>query len=215
MITSMDSSLQESSRTVGLTKLTVLATFAATLALASCATTESSPDHPVYGVNPDGTPKWVRRGSGAYEGDHGKAFYGVGIARGIQNISLLRQTSDNRARGEIAKMLDVYIAAMMKDYQRSTTAGDFESSSEEQDVVSAQKTITEVVLRGVQIRDHWRDPATDAEYALAVLELERMLETIEQAKQLNMHIRDYVRANARRSFRDLDAELAKRSERGQ
>jgi len=87
---------------------------------------------PITGVNPDGTPKWVNRGSGAYDGEHGKAFYGVGIVTGIDNPALLRQTGDNRARGEIAKLFDTYIAAMMKDYQRSTTTGNFKASAEEQ-----------------------------------------------------------------------------------
>jgi hypothetical protein len=126
---------------------------------------------------------------------------------------LARQAVDNRARGEIAKMFDTYIAAMMKDYQRSTTAGDFSASAEEQDIVSAQKTITEVTLRGVEVRDHWTDPKDGLLYALAILDMDGMLKNLEQAKQLNSRIRDYVRANARRAFNDLDRELRKRGHR--
>ena len=178
-----------------------------------CATSETSPDHPVRGVNPDGTPKWVNKGSGAYEGGQGKAFYGVGLVAGIRNPALSRQTADNRARGEIAKMFDLYVAAMMKDYQRSTTAGDFKSSSEEQDVLSAQKTITEVVVRGITMEDHWTDPKTGTLYALAVLRMEGIMKSLDNVKQLNTKIRDYVRANARRAFNDLDKELQRRSTR--
>ena len=70
--------------------------------VAGCSShNEPGPDHPVHGVNPDGTPKWVKRGSGAYDGEAGKAFYGVGVVTGIQNISLSRQTASNRARGEV------------------------------------------------------------------------------------------------------------------
>jgi triphosphoribosyl-dephospho-CoA synthetase len=166
------------------------------------------------GVNPDGTPKWVRRGSGAYDGDHGKAFYGVGLVTGIQNPALRRQTADNRARGEIAKMFDLYVAAMMKDYQRSTTAGNFKASAEEQDVVSAQKTITEVVVRGIEIRDHWTDPTTGTSHALAVLQLQNVMKSLGDMRKLNTRVRDYVRANARRAFNDLDKELKKRTTRG-
>jgi hypothetical protein len=183
------------------------------LLLAACGG-DPGPDHPVYGVNPDGTPKWVNRGSGAYDGQYGKCFYGVGILTGVRNPSLARQTADNRARGEIAKMFDLYIAAMMKDYQRSTTAGDFSASAEEQDIVSAQKTITEVTLRGVEVRDHWTDPKDGVLYALAVLDVNGIMKSLEEAKELNSRIRDYVRANARRAFNDLDRELSKRSARG-
>ena len=183
------------------------------LLVASCASAPG-PDHPVLGVNPDGTPKWVNRGSGAYDGSFGKCFYGVGILNGVQNEALARQTADNRARGEIAKMFDLYIAAMMKDYQRSTTAGDFKASAEEQDIVSAQKTITEVTLRGVEVRDHWRDPQSGSLYALAVLDVNGIMKSLDEAKELNLRVRDYVRANARRAFEDLDQELSKKSERG-
>ena len=168
---------------------------------------------PITGVNPDGTPKWVNRGSGAYDGEHGKAFYGVGIVTGIDNPALLRQTGDNRARGEIAKLFDTYIAAMMKDYQRSTTAGNFQASAEEQDVVSAQKTITEVTLRGVEIRDHWTNPQNGALYALAILDLNGITKNLGQAPGLNGRVRDYVRDNAQRAFEDLDRELGQRTER--
>ena len=179
----------------------------------SCTPPPPGPNHPLHGVTPDGKPRWVTRGSGAFDGENGKAFYGVGIVTGIQNISLARQTCDNRARGEIAKMFDLYIAAMMKDYQRSTTAGDFKASAEEQDVVSAQKTITEVTLRGVELRDHWTDPQTRAIYGLAVLDLNGIMKSLNDANKLNNKIKGYVRANARRAFNDLDRELKKRSNR--
>jgi hypothetical protein len=166
---------------------------------------------PTMGVNPDGTPSWINRGSGAYEGQYGKAFYGVGILAGVENPGLARQAVDNRARAEIAKIFDLYVAAMMKDYQRSTTAGDFAASAEEQDIVSAQKTITEVTLRGVEVRDHWCDPQNGTLYALAILDLDNINRSLDQAKGLSQALRDHVRANARRAFDDLDRELAKRS----
>jgi hypothetical protein len=178
-----------------------------------CAS-KPAPNNPTVGVNADGSPKWVNRGSGAYDAAKGKAFYGVGIVQGVRNEALARQTADNRARGEIGKMFDLYVAAMMKDYQRSTTAGDFKSSSEEQDVVAAQKTITEVTLRGVEIRDHWINPQSGALYALAVLDLEGIMKSLQNARELNTKVRDYVRANARRAFNDLDKELGKRRAAG-
>jgi hypothetical protein len=182
--------------------------------LAACYHGEPGPAHPVHGVTPQGTPRWVNRGSGAYEGEHGKCFYGVGVLAGVQNPGLARQAVDNRARGEIAKMFDLYIAAMMKDYQRSTTAGDFKASAEEQDIVSAQKTITEVTLRGVEIRDHWTDPRDGTQYALALLDFQNTLKSLEDVRQLSARVRDHVRANARRAFEDLDRELQKRTDRG-
>ncbi len=190
-----------------------LASLALLSLLVGCAHSEADP--PVLGVNSDGTPKWVNRGSGAFDGEYGKCFYGVGVLQGVQNEGLARGAVDNRARGEIAKMFDLYIAAMMKDYQRSTTAGDFKASAEEQDIVSAQKTITECTLRGVEVRDHWIDPKTGTRYALAVLDMNGIMKSLDDAKQLNSKIRDHVRANARRAFEDMDRELQKRTDRAQ
>jgi hypothetical protein len=171
-----------------------------------CAQT-AGPTHPIVGINPDGTPKWVNRGSGAFDGEHGKCFYGVGLLTGVRNEALARQAADNRARGEVAKLFDLYIAAMMKDYQRSTAAGDFKASAEEQDIVATQKTITEATLRGVEIRDHWTDPRTGTFYALAVLDVDGVAKSLDQTPQLAAPLRDFVRSNARRAFEDLDRDL--------
>src|SRR5207245_9091750 len=65
-------------------------------------------------------PDWVNRGSGAFGGEKGKVFYGVGIASGIRNAALRRSTSDSRARSEIAKTLGPYAAAPTQDYQART-----------------------------------------------------------------------------------------------
>jgi hypothetical protein len=186
---------------------------AGSLLLVGCATT-TSPGDPTQGVTPEGVPAWVNKGSGAYEGPQGKCFYGVGLLTGVQNPALARQAVDNRARAEIAKIFDLYIAAMMHDYQRSTTAGDMKASAEEQDIVSAQKTITEATLRGVEVRDHYTDPQTGTQYALAVLDMNGIQDGLNNATGLNAGLRDYVRENARRAFEDLDSELQKRSDRG-
>ena len=188
--------------------LVVLATW-----IAGCSGPAAPPPRVAPTIPYDSGPKWVHKGSGAYEKGGKKLFFGVGVVQGIRNEGLARQACDNRARGEIAKIFDLYVAAMMKDYQRSTTAGDFKNSSEEQDVLSVQKTITEVNLRGVEIRDHWQNPRSGALYGLAVLDLDGVMNNINKANQLNSRVRDYVRNNARKAFNDLDGELNKRSSR--
>ena len=76
-------------------------------------------------------PAWTYKGSGAFDDEKkGKVFYGVGIASGIKNKALLFNTADNRARAEVAKVLETYVASLAKDYMASTTAGDMSASSE-------------------------------------------------------------------------------------
>ena len=153
-------------------------------------------------------PDWVNKGSGAFGGDKGKIFYGVGIASGIHNAAMRRSTSDSRGRAEIAKTLDTYVAVLNKDYMASTTAGDQSASSEEQHVQQALKTYSQTELSGVVIVDHWLD--TDGtEYSLAQLDMAAFKDGLDKMKQLNSQVRDAVRANADKAFDELGAEEAK------
>ncbi len=153
-------------------------------------------------------PDWVNRGSGAFGGEKGKIFYGVGIASGIRNAAMRRSTSDSRARSEIAKTLDTFVSVLNKDYMASTTAGDMSASSEEQHVEQALKTYSNMELSGVSIVDHWVDN-DGTEYALAQLDMEQFKNGMDKMKELNAKVRDAVRANADKAFDELDAEQAK------
>jgi hypothetical protein len=155
-------------------------------------------------------PDWVNRGSGAFGGEKGKIFYGVGIASGIRNASLRRSTADQRARSEIVKTLDTYVAVLNKDYQASTTAGDMSASSEEQHVQQALKAYSQMELSGAVIVDHWVDN-DGTEYALAQLDMDSFKNNMERMKELNQTVREAVRANAEKAFDELSAEEAKRS----
>jgi hypothetical protein len=120
-----------------------------------------------------------------------------------------RSTSDSRARAEIAKTLDTYVAVLNKDYQASTTAGDMSASSEEQHVQQALKTYSQMELSGVVIIDHWLDN-DGTEYALAQLEMASFKDNLDKMKELNARVREAVRANADKAFDELGAEEAKR-----
>jgi len=154
-------------------------------------------------------PDWVNKGSGAFGGDS-KVFYGVGSASGIRNHSLARSTADNRARAEISKVFETYTASLMKDYQASTTAGDFTATSEEQRVEQAIKTFSANTLNGVEVVDHWIHPTDGTIYSLARLDIEGFLEQIQRAKELSPRVKEAVQQAAEESFADLEAEEQKR-----
>jgi hypothetical protein len=154
------------------------------------------------------------RGSGAFGGEAGRVFYGVGSVTGIKNHALARTTADNRARAEIAKIFEVYSASLMKDYMASTTAGDMSASSEEQHVEQAIKTFSAATLSGVQIVDHWFHPVDGTVYALAQLDLQNFSNNLEKMKELSDKVRDYVRKNAERVHMDLEKEEAKHEATG-
>jgi len=153
-------------------------------------------------------PAWVDKGSGAFEGEIGNAFYGVGSAYGIKNPSLLRSTADNRARAEVARVFKTYTAALMKDYAASTMAGDPNETSEEQHVEQTIKSFTKAELAGVQIVDHWKDTDTGELFALARMDLSAFENYLDQAKDLSEAVRQRVIKNAEKAFADLAKEEA-------
>src|SRR5208282_4329690 len=149
-------------------------------------------------------PGWVIKGSGAFGGHHGKVFYGVGSAAEMKNPSLLRMASEDRARAALAKEIQVYTASLQKDYMESMTAGSANSTSDSQLVESAIKTVTAMTLRGVQIVDHWQNPATGELFSLARVDTEVLRDNLDQTKDIDPNVKEYIRKNADRLHGQLE-----------
>jgi hypothetical protein len=158
-----------------------------------------------------GPPTWVKKGSTAYNDKDAKAFYGVGAVTGIKNEPLAWEAAENRARAEIAKTFETYTAYLMRDYAASTTAQDFTKSAEEQNVERAIKTFSAATLTGVRPVDRFKEEDSNTYYVLAKLSLKDMQEAMEQNKELNAQLRDFVRKNSERLFNRLEEEEAKRN----
>ncbi len=173
------------------------------LMAAGCAT------KPAPGSIAEKSPEWVNKGSGAFKDAGQSIFYGVGIAQGIRNRALSVTAADDRARAEIAKTMNSYVTVLTKDYMASTTAGSMDKSSEEQHVTQTLKNFAKFTLHGAVIVDHWKDPADGTMFALAKLDMNAIKKTLEESKELDSRVRDYVRANAEKAFDELSAEEAK------
>ncbi len=180
----------------------------------SCVTGNNNPPppekQPLYNPKQVQAPAWVFGGSGAVTAKTGKILYGVGSAPKMMDISMQRDRAANRARAAILKIFNTYIAYMMKDYARSTSAGDMSKESYEADVLQVQKTISIGDLNGAQLANTWRDPADGTIYILMALDLESIKDLLANKKELDAKLRDYVRANAAKAFDDLEKEEAKR-----
>jgi len=155
-------------------------------------------------------PEWVNKGSGAFkDATGGDIFYGVGMASGIKNRALAVTAADDRARAEVAKVMNTYVAALTKSYMASTTAGDMSKSSEEQHVESTMKTFAQFTLHGAVIIDHYKDDSDGTLFSLCRLDLQAVKKSLDNAKELDSKVRDYVRTNAEKAFDDLQGEAAK------
>lgn len=155
-------------------------------------------------------PEWVNKGSAALKDGGQGVIYGVGIASGIRNRALSVSTADERGRAEITKILNSYVTSLSKDYMASTTGGAMDKSSEEQHVQSTMKNFAKASLHGSTVVDHWKDPSDGTMFSLVKLDMASIQKTIEQSKELDGKVRDFIRANAEKAFDDLAAEEARR-----
>jgi hypothetical protein len=163
----------------------------------------------VSGPVAERAPDWVNKGNGAFKDGGQSVFYGVGIAQGIRNRALSLTAADDRARGEIAKIMNSYVSVLTKDYMASTTAGTMDKSSEEQHISQTLKNFAKFTLHGAVIVDHWKDPSDGTMFSLCKLDMNAVKKTLEDSKELDSKMRDYVRANAEKAFDELAAEEAK------
>ena len=155
-------------------------------------------------------PEWVMKSSGAFEDSNGKAFYGVGSASGINNYSLQRTAADDRARNDLAKVFEFYTKSLTKDYMAQTMAGDPNTSSGEQNIEVAIKTITSATLTGVLIIDHWEHPGKNVLFSLARLDLVSFKKNLDQHKELSKEVREAIKERADKLHEELEQEVLKK-----
>ena len=177
----------------------------------ACSSIPTIPDAPKALSSYD-APQWVLNGSGAFTDMKGKAFYGVGSATGIKNYSLQRTIADDRARGDLAKVFEVYITSLTKDYQAHTTVGSFDNSSEEQNAEVALKIVVSQSLRGVVIVDHFEIPERREFLALARLDYDAFKQNVEnnkEFKQLPKKLQEDIKTRADLLHEEMEAEAKK------
>jgi hypothetical protein len=148
-------------------------------------------------------PDWVNKGSGAFKGANEKVFYGVGLADGMQNLSLQRTTADDRAIANVATQIKSVVKRLKKDYESITAAG--KDSTERENVDNAMKLLVNQTVSGARIIDHWEHPGKNALYALARVELSTLQKKIETSKGLSDESRDAIKKKAQK----LHEEMAK------
>ena len=177
----------------------------------ACSSIPKIPDAPKALAEYD-APTWVLRGGGAFTDENGKAFYGVGSATGIKNYSLQRTVADDRARGDLAKVFEVYMTSLTKDYQAHTTAGSFENSTEEQNAETALKVVVSQTMRGVMIVDHFEIPERREFLSLARLDYDAFqgnIEANESFQELPEKLQEDIKSRAEKLHDEMEEHARK------
>ena len=182
--------------------------------LGACVSVPVVPEEP-KALSAYDAPKWALIGGGAFTDERGKAFYGVGSATGIKNYSLQRQVADDRARADLAKVFEFYVETLTKDYQAHTTAGSFDTSTEEQNSEAAVKVVVSQTLRGVMIIDHFEVIERQEMISLARLDYDAFKRNVVQAeefKRLPPQVREDIKERADALHKEMEVEAKKLAE---
>ncbi len=182
--------------------------------LGACVSVPVVPEEP-KALSEYKAPKWALVGGGAFTDERGKAFYGVGSATGIKNYSLQRQIADDRARADLAKVFEYYVETLTKDYQAHTTAGSFDTSTEEQNSEAAVKVVVSQTLRGVMIVDHFEVIERGEMISLARLDYDAFKRNVVQAeefKRLPPQVREDIKERADKLHEEMEEDALKLQE---
>jgi len=161
-------------------------------------------------------PDWVTKGAAAFSPKE-KKLYGVGVSELSPNEAMTRVRCDTRARADLARALDSYVASLITDFMeehKDYFNKDAEGSDEFTQIVI--KSTTEATLIGSKVIDRYIDEKRKVMYCLVELEIDNVLQEAfnkmkEAARQKHRAI---VKERSEEMLQKLDEELKKRTERG-
>ena len=159
-----------------------------------------------------GAPDWVTKDCASYIKDN-KKICGVGSIGGTRNPSIARTTAVARARTEIARNLQTRVLAMLKDYQATTSGGQYfgKYASDEQHVVDVSKQITNMTISGTVQKEIWVGK-NGIYYVLVTLDIEKFKNIVQNMHSLPESVRKAVVQRADKAFGELDREIDKPKE---
>ncbi|MBO4698976.1 LPP20 family lipoprotein [bacterium] len=173
------------------------------LVLAACSSTDKKGTDSAVKNEFDGAPKWVLGSSST-----ASQICGVGSAAGSRNVSMMRTSAMGRGRTEIARMLELKVQSMLKDYQATTTGGEEfgTAANDEQHIVDVAKQITDLTLSGTEQKESWISDSGTL-YILMCADLEKFKNTVSNMSQLSESIRKAVVERADKAFDELSKEI--------
>lgn len=172
------------------------------LTLAACGSTDKKTGDAVKN-DFDGAPKWVLGSSSTPQ-----QICGVGSAAGSRNVSVMRTSAMGRGRTEIARMLELKVQSMLKDYQSTTTGGEEfgKAANDEQHIVDVAKQITDITLSGTEQKESWISDGGTL-YVLMCADLEKFKDSVNNMNQLSESVRKAVTERADKAFEELSKEI--------
>jgi len=169
---------------------------AAACLLTACSSTQLKGD---LGIK--GAPDWVNQGTQVVDDKGGRLIHGVGLAPAMNDLSLQSSTADDRARAEVARVLNSFMHVISQDYTASSGTGQDQQS--EQSMSRQIQNITDQNLSGVRILTRWANEKDGSLWSIAELDLSKVKDSVANAQDMNAGFRDYFNAHADNVFESL------------
>jgi len=174
------------------------------VSMIGCATTD--PD-PVASFPAAKYGNWTNTGSYTPDPKEDPALYAVGEVSNVGNSSLAWDAAENRARANLVKRFQSYIAVLMRDYAASANKDG--NGNEQQDVERAIKTFASMTLYGVYPVDRACSSETRSCKVLVRMSGENLKAQLLESKNLPDAVKAYVQKNSERMFELLQQEESK------
>ena len=133
---------------------------------------------------------WHEKNSGAYHTDAGRVFYGIGVAEPQKSRSLQRVNADNRARREIAGVIDQYSRALAVTATQ-TGGSALQSLPADQMQTSLNLLVRQVMHRAIVV-DHWVDPQNKRMKALCTIDLSQFQAVLAEQTSMDHRLRSHM-----------------------
>jgi hypothetical protein len=144
------------------------------------------------------TPAWYQLQSGLYETAEGKVFYGIGQAGGVQSLTLLRATADNRAREELGRVLENYVNELARLAASTPEATWAALSGDERQQILGM--LVRNSLQKAVFSDHWNDTQKPRLLALCRLDLTTFKQVLDDSSALDDNMRAAMQAQAEKLY---------------
>ena len=151
------------------------------------------------------SPPWHQLQSGLYDTVEGKVFYGIGRADGLQNLTLLRATADNRARKELTDVLGRYVEELARSAKARLDPAWATLSSEDQQ--QAMGMLVRSALRKSVVSEHWSDSQQPRVYSLCRLGLDGFKQALFDSRTMDERLRSAMQDEADKVYARLSKKM--------
>ncbi len=145
-----------------------------------------------------GKPGWVEYGTQTSKTAIGRIFLGVGVAKTDGEFARQATAANERAKQEVERMISRFIEVVSRDYIAS---GDAEPSgylaNEAQQYINE---MTNIVLPGAKIMEHWVDSRNDKIFAIAEIDYPKVVSLLSTSGQVNSGFKTYLKDKGQSVF---------------